>query len=211
MPQDTQKSPLAYRQSYEIIRDMILRGAIPQGTKIVEEKLASELGVSRTPIRESIRKLEQEGLIVNKRVVTPSESELRNRFQVRMLLEGYSAHCAATYLPENELASLWECVKIGRTGTLDEIMKANEAFHDIIVQSSNNPLMVNLIDQMQSIIYLFRRTVVFYNRPFLIDEHENIYEAIKARDGQLAEQLMKDHLQADLEFCLHLIASNKTF
>ncbi|TDF95442.1 GntR family transcriptional regulator [Paenibacillus piri] len=199
----------AYRQSYEIIRDMILNGALPQGTKVVEEKLAAELGVSRTPIRESIRKLEQEGLIVNKKVVTPTEKDLRNTFQVRILLEGYSARCAATYLRDTELQALQECVRIGHTGSIDEIMSANERFHEIIVQASNNAAMIDIIDRMQSVIYLFRRTVVYYNRPFLIDEHERIYEAIQARDGQQAELLMQQHLQADLEFCLHLLSDSR--
>lgn len=199
----------AYHQSYEIIRDRILNGELPGGTKIVEEKIASELGFSRTPIRESIRKLEQEGLIVNKRVVKPSEKDLRNMFQVRILLEGFSARCAASYLKENELQSLFHCVEVGRTGTVEEIMHANERFHEIIVHASNNPVMIDIIDRMQSIIYLFRRTVVFYNRPFLIDEHENIYEAIKARDGEKAESLMKEHLQADLDFCIHLIGDSE--
>ncbi|MBI0579322.1 GntR family transcriptional regulator [Neobacillus cucumis] len=199
------RSRPAYHQSYEIIRDKILNGEIHGGTKIVEEKIAAELGVSRTPIRESIRKLEQEGLIVNKRVVKPTEKDLRNMFQVRILLEGYSAKCAASYLKENELQALNECVEIGRTGTVEEIMEANARFHEIIVRASNNPVMIDIIDRMQSIIYLFRKTVVFYNRPHLIDEHEQLYIAIKERDGQKAETLMKEHLQADLEFCLHLI------
>ncbi|PFN99454.1 GntR family transcriptional regulator [Bacillus sp. AFS076308] len=201
------RSRPAFHQSYEIIRDKILNGELPGGTKIVEEKVAAELGVSRTPIRESIRKLEQEGLIVNKRVVKPTEKDLRNMFQVRILLEGFSAKCAASYLKEDELESLYNCVEIGRKGTVEEIMRANERFHEIIVNASNNPVMIDIIDRMQSTIYLFRKTVVFYNRPHLIDEHEEIYEAIKARDGEKAEMLMKSHLQADLDFCLHLIGN----
>ncbi|WP_427127897.1 GntR family transcriptional regulator (plasmid) [Priestia megaterium] len=201
------RSRPAARQSYEIIRDRILNGELSAGTKIVEEKIAAELGVSRTPIRESIRKLEYEGLIVNKKVVKPTEKDLRNMFQVRILLEGYSAQCAASYLNENELDSLYECVKIGRMGTIEEIMIANEHFHEIIVNASNNPVMIDIIDRMQSTIYLFRKTVVFYQRPHLIDEHEQIYQAIKARDGQKAELLMKNHLEADLNFCLHLISN----
>ncbi|MGG0739131.1 GntR family transcriptional regulator [Niallia taxi] len=201
----SERSRSASHQSYEMLRDKILNGELQGGTKIVEEKIAAELGVSRTPIRESIRKLEYEGLIVNKRVVKPTEKDLRNMFQVRILLEGYSAQCAASYIKEKELEELLACVEIGRNGEVEEIMKANERFHEIIVQSSNNPVMIDIIDRMQSTIYLFRKTVVFYNRPHLIDEHEQIYEAIKGRDGQKAEQLMKSHLQADLEFCLHLI------
>ncbi|MBT2733760.1 GntR family transcriptional regulator [Bacillus sp. ISL-7] len=202
---ESNRSRPASHQSYEILRDRILNGELPGGTKIVEEKIAAELGVSRTPIRESIRKLEHEGLIENKKVVKPAEKDLRNMFQVRMLLEGYSAQCAASYLKEDELQSLHQCVEIGRTGTVEEIMEANARFHEIIVGASNNPVMIDIIDRMSSIIYLFRKTVVFYNRPHLIDEHEQIYQAIKARNGEKAEMLMKTHLQADLEFCLHLL------
>ncbi|MDR7240875.1 GntR family transcriptional regulator [Neobacillus drentensis] len=203
---ESNRSRPASHQSYEILRDRILNGELPGGTKIVEEKIAAELGVSRTPIRESIRKLEHEGLIENKKVVKPAEKDLRNMFQVRILLEGYSAQCAAAYLKENDLQSLHQCVEIGKTGTVEEIMEANERFHEIIVGASNNPVMIDIIDRMSSIIYLFRKTVVFYNRPHLIDEHEQIYQAIKARNGEKAEMLMKTHLQADLEFCLHLLS-----
>ncbi len=199
------RSRPASQQAYEILRDKILNGELPGGTKIGEEKLAEELGVSRTPVREAIRKLEYEGLIVKKRVVKPNEKTLRNMFQVRILLEGYSARCAAIFLKEDEIAALQNCVKIGHSGTYEEIMQANEQFHGIIVQSSNNPVMIDIIDRMQSMIYLFRKTVVIYNRPHLIDEHEKILKAIQARDEKLAEKLMKDHLQADLDFYLHLI------
>jgi len=88
-------------------------------------------------------------------------------------------------------------------------MNANEGFHEIIVQASNNPVMIDIVDCMQSIIYLFRHTVVYYNRPFLIDELENIYKAIKERDGEKAESLMKEHLQSDLDFCIHLFGDGE--
>ncbi|BBU38931.1 GntR family transcriptional regulator [Aeribacillus composti] len=200
----TKKTPKhAYIKSYEYIRDKILNGELPRGTKLTEERIAEELGVSRTPVREAIRKLEQEGLILQKKVVNPTDSDLRNIFQVRILLEGYAARYSATYMSEESLEELWKCIVTARTGTTEEIMEANEKFHNIIVQTSNNPFMIDIIDRMQSIIYLFRKTVVYYKRPFLIDEHEQIYKAIYHHDGDEAERLMKEHLQKDLDFCLH--------
>jgi DNA-binding GntR family transcriptional regulator len=199
------KQTSAYSNAYEYIRDQILNGELSRGTKLVEEKLATELGVSRTPIRESIRKLEQEGLIKDKRVVNPTETDLRNIFQVRILLECFAARNAAMYMNESSIQKLHECVLIGRNGSSEEVMKANEEFHELIVQASNNPVMIDTIDRMQSIIYLFRKTVVLYKRPFLIDEHDEIYQAILEHDGDRAEELMKKHLQADLEFCLHYL------
>ncbi|WP_299741751.1 GntR family transcriptional regulator [Rossellomorea sp. y25] len=195
----------AYIQSYEYIRDQILNGELERGTKLIEEKLAIELGVSRTPIRESIRKLEQEGLVKQKRVVNPTDMDLRHYFQVRILLEGFAAKSAATFMNDQDLNQLKECIHIGRTGTPEQIMEANKQFHDIIVNATNNPVMVDTIERMQSIIYLFRKTVVYHNRPFLIDEHQDIYDAIVSHNGDEAERLMKEHIQADLEFCLHVM------
>ncbi len=204
---NTQSRP-AYLQAYEVIRDRILNGEIPGGTKIVEEKLATELGFSRTPIRDSLRQLAHEGLIVNKKVVQPSEKDLIDLFEVRSLLEGASAKSAATYLAEEDLQSLSECIRMGREGSFEEIMEANARFHEIIVQASGNALMIDTIDRMKSIIYLFRKTVVLNKRPRLIDEHEEIYGAIKARDTKRAQQLMEAHLQADLDFCLRILRSS---
>ncbi|MFJ7971833.1 GntR family transcriptional regulator [Psychrobacillus sp. NPDC096389] len=209
MIQNDKNTRFASKQAYEIIRDRILNGDMPGGTKIVEEKLATDLGFSRTPIREALRQLNYEGLIVNKKVVKPTEKDLRNLFQVRSLLEGFSAKAAATYLPKEELGELANCIAIGREGTVEEIMTANERFHEIIVQASGNALMIDTINRMKSIIHLFRKTVVLYNRPRLIDEHEEIYEAIKQRDGETATKLMEDHLKEDLDFCLHILNRSK--
>lgn len=204
------KNPLpASQQAYEIIRDRILNGDIPSGTKIVEERLAQQLGFSRTPIREALRQLIYEGLIVNKKVVQLTEKDLRNLFQVRILLEGFSSEAAAIYLPEEELNLLSHCIKMGKEGTNQEVMEANERFHEIIVHASGNSQIIDIIERMKSIIYLFRKTVVQHQRPRLIEEHEEIYEAIKGRDGQAAKQLMENHLQSDLNFCLHILGSTR--
>lgn len=192
----------AYIKAYEYIRDRILNGELERGTKLVEEKLATEIGISRTPVRESIRKLEQEGLINQKRVVNPSDMDLRHIFQVRILLEGFAARYCSSYMTEEALAKLKTAVEIGSTGTTEEVMAANNEFHEIIVAATNNPMMIDIIERMRSIIYLFRKTVVYHKRPFLIEEHHEIYQAILRHDGDEAERLMKVHLQNDLEFCL---------
>ncbi|WP_203332563.1 GntR family transcriptional regulator [Planococcus beigongshangi] len=194
---------LAYVQAYEYIRDRILSGELERGTKLVEERLAEEMGISRTPVRDSIRKLEQEGLIKEKRVVNPSDMDLRHVFQVRILLEGFAARHCATYITEESLERLNHCVEIGSMGTSEEVMAANKEFHEIIVGVTNNPVMIDIIDRMQSIIYLFRKTVVYQKRPMLIEEHQGIYEAIRQNDADEAEKLMKEHLYKDLEFCLN--------
>lgn len=200
----TKKSTqLAYIQAYEYIRDQILNGELERGTKLVEERLAEEMGISRTPVRDSIRKLEQEGLIKDKRVVNPSDSDLRDVFQVRTLLEGFAVRHCAMYMSEGDLEKLKNCVEVGRTGTMEQVMAANKEFHEIIVGATNNPVMIDIFERMQSIIYLFRKTVVYHKRPLLIEEHQEIYDAIVAHDADEAERLMKAHLQLDLDFFLN--------
>ncbi|MGX9133324.1 GntR family transcriptional regulator [Rummeliibacillus sp. JY-2-4R] len=196
----------AYVQAYEYIRDHILNGELERGTKLTEERLAEEMGISRTPIREAIRKLEQEGLIQKKRVVNPTDTDLRHIFQVRILLEGFAAKFCANYMTEKQLEDLRTCVEIGTTGNTEEIMAANYDFHQIIVGATNNPMIIDIIDRMQSIIYLFRKTVVYHKRPNLIEEHDKIFQAILLHNGDEAERLMKEHLQNDLDFCLNRIS-----
>lgn len=190
-----------YQQAYEVIRNMIIHGSLPPGTKLVEEKLALQLGVSRTPVRESIRRLEQEGLVRGKTVIKPSEHDLRNSYEIRILLEGYSARCAAEKLSKEQLELLWENVQKGKEGSLEEMMAANTAFHDIIMEASGNPYMIEVIDRMRSLILMCRRKVVHKN-PCMHEEHEAIYEAIKTGDGDTAERLMQEHLRHNLEVCL---------
>ncbi|WP_100397772.1 GntR family transcriptional regulator [Bacillus sp. FJAT-44742] len=198
-----EKKQSASSIAYVYIRDQILNGSFPRGTKLTEVMLAKELGISRTPIREAIRKLEEEGLIQKKRVINPTEKDLINTFEVRILLESYAARSAASFMTPSEMDELYNCIKVAREGINDEIMAANKRFHDLIVQSSRNQILIDTIERMQSIIFLFRKTVVYHNRPNLIEEHEEMYYAIKKRDPDKAEILMKDHLKADLQFSLH--------
>ncbi|MBS4224315.1 GntR family transcriptional regulator [Lederbergia citrea] len=191
--------------AYETIRDRILNGAYPGGTKLVEERLAEEIGVSRTPIREAIRRLEQEGLIKRKKVFKPTEKDLRHLFQMRMLIESHAAKMAASFMMEEDISELRKSIEITKSSTPDEIVQANKRFHDLIVRECRNPIMIDTVDRMQSIIYLFSRAVVLHKRPFLIDEHEQICQAIADRKPEEASELMRTHLEADLEFALNIV------
>ncbi len=195
----------AQRQAYEIIRDHILDGTYPGGMKLVEERMAEEIGVSRTPIREAIRRLEQEGLIKRKKVIQPTETDLRHLFQMRILIECHAAKMAASYMIEEDLGELHSCVEKARSGSPDETVQANKRFHDLIVRECRNPIMIDTVDKMQSVIYLFSRAVVLHKRPFLIDEHEGIWQAISNREPEQASELMRTHLESDLEFTLNIV------
>lgn len=190
--------------AYETLRDQILSGELEGGTKLVEDRLAEDIGVSRTPIREAIRRLEQEGLIINKRVFKPNSMNYIHLFEMRILIECFAVKKAAKYMTDEELVLLKNMIDLARSSLGEEVMEANRMFHDMIVKQSRNPVMIETVEKMRSIIYLFSKAVVFNKRPMLIDEHEGIYRAIAARNGELASDLMEKHLKADLQFTLDM-------
>ncbi|BCJ87082.1 GntR family transcriptional regulator [Effusibacillus dendaii] len=187
-----------HQQAYEILRNMIIEGILTPGTKLVEEKLAAQMGVSRTPIRESIKRLEQDGLVQENMVIEPSEDDLRDSYEIRMLLEGYSARCAAVSFTEAEKKELQKTVQQAKEGSFEEALKANTVFHDLIVKASGNKRMIDVLEKMRSLILLCRHQIV-KSHPCLHDEHDKICEAISSGDADAAEKLMKEHLHHNME------------
>lgn len=200
------KTRTAQTIAYEKIRQYILNGQYEGGKKLIEADLAEELSVSRTPVREAIRRLEQEGLIKNKRVLKPSASDIRHMFEMRILIEGYAASKAAKYMVNDTIDDMRSSIERAKANDdAEEIIAENKLFHDMIVQEVRNPIMVETVDRMQTIIYMFSKTVVQHERPFLLDEHQEICEAIANRDVSGASTLMKKHLEADLEFVVNVV------
>lgn len=188
-----------------MIRDMIFTGKLTNGEKIVETRLAEQLGVSRTPLREAIKRLEQEKLIRNNQISNPTDQDYQDIFELRILIEKYAIVKATQFFTDDDIKIMEDLVEIGYTGDSEEVMEANKLFHEKIVNATKNNFMIETFNQMQSIIYLFRKTVLYQKRPGLIDEHKEIVLAIKDRNGEKAERLIEDHLKADLEFALYYL------
>lgn len=191
--------------AYEKIRENILNGTYPGGMKVVEVQLAEEVGVSRTPVREAIRRLEQEGLIKRKKIIKPDRTDLLHLFEMRMLIECHAVKMAALHMSSKQLSKLQACLDTVKSGGTDAAIKANKQFHDIIMQECNNPIMIHTVNKMQAVIHLCSTTVVRHARPNLNEEHAAIYEAIAQRNPDSAAALMKAHLKANLAFTLAVI------
>lgn len=191
-----------YYDIYNTLRDDILSGKITPSEKITEIGLAKKLNVSRTPIRLAITKLREEGLIKGNYVYIPNETDFRDIFQVRELLEGFAAEYCATYITEESLLKLEECVKNGFSDDEHIRLESNYLFHQILVEETHNKKLIQIIDQIQSLIRLFRITVTLQKRPRLVSEHEEIYQAIKEGNGSRAKKLIQEHIDKDLNFGL---------
>lgn len=196
----------AYRLAYESIRNLILSGELIGGIKLVEERLAEKIGVSRTPIREAIRHLEQEGLIRNKRVYKPTKEDLIYSSEFITLIESHAAKMAAQNMSKEKLSQLKQVLKESKKGTIDEIVSANKKFHELIYMECNNPVMIAEIQKMNAVFLLSRRSLIKNKRPLLYEEHEEIYRAIASKDGELASELMRKHLESDLKYMLRYLS-----
>jgi DNA-binding GntR family transcriptional regulator len=192
-------------KAYEAIQTMIFNGELKKGEKIVETELAKKFGISRTPLREAIRRLEQEKLIFNNQIANPTERDFQEIFEMRILMEKHAVVRAAQFFTTSDIDELKNYVKIGYEGEFEEKMQANKLFHEKIIHSTKNKLMIEYFNQMQSIVSLIGITVLNYKRPGLIDEHNEIVDAIKLRDTVRAENLIEEHLKADLEFSLYYL------
>lgn len=192
---------------YEELRNLILSGEIKPGTRMMEIELADSMGVSRTPIREAIRKLEKEGLVTieprkGAYVSTISMNDIVNILQIRGTLEGLAATLAATRIKEIELMKLKEASqafdRAVEEGNTKEMISNDTLFHHIIVEASGNDLLIKMVTDLQEIVLRFR---YLYYKDFkraekMPPEHVNILRTIETGSGETARSAAEFHINS---------------
>jgi DNA-binding GntR family transcriptional regulator len=197
-------------QIKDVILQRIVAGDYPPGARLVETRIAQELGVSQAPVREALRDLEQLGCIVHEpfrgcSVRAFSAEELLEAFPVRAALEALAARLAAERIGEAELLQLADLVDTmraaARRGDAHDQSQANASFHATIVRAARNAT----LERQWSFLEPFSRTYVSVSQPglellALSERHVPILEALRARDGDAAADAMHRHLMdaADL-------------
>lgn len=198
---------------YEELKRQILIGEIAPGTRMMEVELADDMGVSRTPVREAIRKLEKEGLVTiePRRGAYASDISIKDMvdvMEVRQDLEGMAAGLAAikaTDEEKEELRRATEAYKAAvESGNIQEIIKWDEAFHKKIVSCSGNKTLIQLVSQVQELALRFRYIYYddfsrFEGQPM---EHKEIVEAILSNDAEKARKAADEHISRLKEFII---------
>lgn len=190
---------------FNTLRDAILRGELEPGERLMEIQLAEKLGVSRTPVREAIRKLELEGLamMLPRRgaiVAAITISDLKDVLEVRRVLEGLTIELACKRMTEDELNKLKESgeefAKAIKEEDLTEIAKRDVAFHDIIYNSSRNQRLIQILNNLREQMYRYRLEYIkdANKRGTLVEEHKSIIESIEAKDATMAKKAIKKHI-----------------
>ena len=172
--------------------------------------IAERLGVSRTPVREAMRKLELEGLVVmiprrGAQVANITEKDLNDVLEVRMALENLSIENACKKMTEEQLAELKKAAKVFEAtmeeGNLVKLAEADVAFHEVIYQSSDNRRLNQVLNNLREQIYRYRVEYLKEEetRKLLVKEHDEIYEAIRNRDVKTAQEISYQHIENQRE------------
>jgi len=190
---------------FKSIRDAILSGNLKAGERLMEKNLADKLGVSRTPIREALRKLEIEGFIemvprkgAVVKEVTPTE--IADVLEIRAALEALAAKIACSKLDEQAKENLIrakEAFKLAaKDNNVDQMAEKDVAFHDIIYSATGNEKLIHILNNLREQIYRYR-LIYLYDKNYIgniIEEHEKISTAIIEGKSDFAEELSRNHI-----------------
>ena len=190
---------------FNTLRQAILTGELKPGERLMEIHLANRLGVSRTPIREAIRKLELEGLVTmiprrGAEVAQITEKSLQDVLEVRRTLDALSVELACERISAEEIEQLEAaCTKVEEAiagKDLKKIAQADVAFHDIIVKATRNTRLVQMVNNLSEQMYRYRFEYIKDESKHgsLMDEHRIICESLKKGDKATASKTAKLHI-----------------
>ena len=205
---------------FNTLRQAILTGELKPGERLMEIHLANKLGVSRTPIREAIRKLELEGLVTmiprrGAEVAQITEKSMNDVLEVRRALDALCVELACERITQEDTERLklaCEAFEAAvKTGDIKKIARADVELHDIIVQATGNQRLVQLINNLSEQMYRYRFEYIKDSTQHqrLIDEHRMIYESIVKKDTEAASQAAHVHIDNQKKAIIAQIRSEK--
>lgn len=198
--------------AYVELRDRILTGVLPAGSVLPQGRLAQEIGVSTTPLREAVRRLAAEGLIMleahrDARVAEVTAAEARHLYEVRASVDPLAASLAASRRTDEDLEQLHRAEAdlrpLGGNATLDALI-AHREFHRSIYRASGNPLLVDILERLWDKADRYRMVALETRRDSEEDsrrvakEHRQIAAAVESGDADAAAQAMRVHIDKSL-------------
>ena len=203
------KAQPLHEQVYHILLNMLLDGEFNPGERLVETRLADQLNVSRGPIREAIRMMIKDGLLVQQgNTVIAYRATLEDIigvYQCRSSLESLAARLSVHHMTEEKIRYLTTNISNTRQALLDqevqEVIRLNTEFHDCIIESSHNDSLIQLMKGIRMKILYMRNNMFrnFYRSDEYLAEHQAVLDAIQERSEEKAEEKMKEHINSDLK------------
>ncbi len=204
---------------FNTLRDAILKGELKPGERLMEKQLAERMGVSRTPIREAIRKLELEGLVSmvprkGAEVARITEKDITDVLEIRASLEALAVKLACKKMTPDDLevlnTSLKEFSAVVEKNQVDKIIQKDVEFHDVIYQSTRNDKLIHILSNLREQIYRYRveyiRNLTSYKN--IVKEHKKIVQYIEEKNTKLAEQAAVEHIENQEKAVIEFIKQN---
>lgn len=204
---------------FDALREAIIAGRLEPGQRLLENQLAEELGVSRTPVREAIRKLELEGFVVmvprrGAYVASISLKDVTDVFEIRGALEGLAAQLAAERATDEEIEHMERhLVEIGRSVEQRDVVKLVEldtGFHELLYVASRNQRLGQILNLLREQIQRFRTQTLAHpeRMKVALEEHRRIVEALAMRDPELARRLAEEHIESAQSSLMSLMSQS---
>lgn len=191
---------------FDYLRNAILSGDLKPGERLMEISLAEQLGVSRTPVREAIRKLELENFVEmiprkGAYVAQLKAKDILDILEIRALFDGYAAAAAAEKMSEDEVkalsATLDKFNKAVTKGDKQAMIDTDNRFHDQLIQSTKNRKLIEIVSGLQDQFQRFR--IIYFNEfdnyGDMQNSHQELYEAISRRDTRAARERAEKHIK----------------
>ena len=201
---------------FKTLREAIVTGELKPGERLMEIRLANEMGVSRTPVREAIRKLEQEGLVTliarkGAEVAPINARDLREVLEIRKALEGLACQLACQKATEEDLRGLREMNEMIRQAIEENdnerIAKLDSDFHECICVMSDNTQLISMLGRLKEHIYRYRLEYItdVKNKYVIIEEHEKILQDLEKKNEKAIQKDIGRHIEVQEKYILNSI------
>jgi len=201
---------LLSKKVYQVLKAEIIKGSLKPGTKLLEGKIAEQMGVSRTPVREALKELAAEGfakMTPNQGIVINNISieDLQEVLQIRVVLEGLAARLAAKMIKEKEIKELEKILRkmeyYTKKGDILDFSRRATEFHALVVNACGNNKLIQIRKNLYDQAHRYRMGSL--NNPgrlkYSLEEHRKIVEALKRKDSEQADRLSQKHIENVLE------------
>ena len=206
---------------YRTLKERIISGEMPPDSRLIELAIAAQFGVSRTPVREALKRLAAENLVLadparGMVVHAPDHEEIEDTFELRMALDGLASRLAAHRITPSEVAHLRLIVESMReavdTDRREQLVGANVRFHDVIYLAAGNRMLARVAKDLRDFVRRFTTLPIASSHRVghVVDEHEAILAALEAHDPEAAHAASNAHLEAARAYVVRLHIEEET-
>ncbi len=198
---------------YDSLKKSILHGKLNGGQRLIEEQLAHQIGISRTPVREAFHKLERDELVTRLpkggfAVRDFTKEDVEEIFGIRSALESYAAYLATLHISPEKISNLEkkieETEKALRSGDEDKVIHLHTEFHDLLYKSCKSNKLIEMINNFRDYFYRYRPALLRTEKTIRvsIEDHRRMLEAMKKKNPRLVERLVRKHLTKGKEIII---------